>query len=289
MPEYDAAIDGDLRRLSEKEFSRLIPGQLRADGVFETLHVYDGIPFALEDHLRRLVKGLGVLHRKLPLPRKEIRKACLDLCRRCRRRHARLRVLCWFSGKAVRWAVTIKGERGVSRSVYRRGMSAVTYDVGKADIVSSPWVKSLDRRFYAKAYRFAQRKGCDEALLFDPVGALREGSYSNVFLVQSGQLITPSLSVKCLSGVTRSGVLRIARLEHISVRQRGNISLKDVFNADEVFLTSSWMGVMPLTMVDEKTIADGRPGILTQHISEAYKSLVQCASIAAGGKKVYKS
>jgi branched-subunit amino acid aminotransferase/4-amino-4-deoxychorismate lyase len=113
------------------------------------------------------------------------------------------------------------------------------------------------------ALKNAASRGCPEALVFDEEGLLLEGAVSNVFLVVSGNLITPPADGRILAGITRRWVLETAGSQGISC-QEASITREDLLGAEEVFLTNSVRGVMAVTRVNDSPVGPGQPGPLSR-------------------------
>ena len=107
-------------------------------------------------------------------------------------------------------------------------------------------------------------------------GELVEASRANLFFVQGGVLYTPGISCGCLEGITRKFVLKIA-LPLGLICKTGRFDRRRLSCADEIFLTNSVRGVVPLTSLDGRPVAHGRPGPVTLKISKAYSALVRSA------------
>lgn len=101
--------------------------------------------------------------------------------------------------------------------------------------------------FNVDAFTHAKRRGFDETLLFNERAELVSASMANVFLVRDERLLTPPRSSGCRAGVIREWVIKRRKVEELRLRR------EDVVNADEIFLTNSWIGVMPVATVE------GRP------------------------------
>ena len=114
----------------------------------------------------------------------------------------------------------------------------------------------------------ARRRGADEAVRANTIGALCEGTGSNVFLVVDGSLCTPALTTGCLPGVTRALVCEL-----VPVTERDDLTFDHLRRAPEAFLTSSTRDVHPIVSVD--SVALGRvPGPLTAAAAAAFGELV---------------
>ena len=134
--------------------------------------------------------------------------------------------------------------------------------------VLNPKVKSLNYLNNVLARAEAGRHGADEALMIDGRGFVSEATAVNLFLVEGGRVVTPP-TAWVLPGITRAVVLELAAAEGIEAEER-ELTLYDVYNADEVFLTGTAAGVVPVTVVDGRQIGTGRPGPMALHLAEAF-------------------
>jgi len=118
----------------------------------------------------------------------------------------------------------------------------------------------------------------NEAILTSADGSITEGATSNVFMVKANQLFTPALSVGILEGVTRGKVLALASSAGISVNESKRISIPDLNNADEIFLTSAVRGILPVSAVDSTVVGTGLPGPITRKLLAIYQRIVNEAA-----------
>lgn len=117
----------------------------------------------------------------------------------------------------------------------------------------------------------ARDAGDDEALFLDTEGHLSEAAASNLFLVRDGAIRTPPLGCGILPGITRSIVLELEPSAQETI-----LWPRDLFDADEVFLTSSIRGIVPLVRVDGKRIGDGEAGPKTRELAARWRRLIEC-------------
>jgi len=110
--------------------------------------------------------------------------------------------------------------------------------------------------------------------LLNEQGYLAEGSTTNIFLVNNGELVTPSSESGVLPGITREAVLEIAQASNIKTLER-QVGLKELIEAEEAFITNSILELMPLTRFDGKPIGTGKPGQLTRKLLAAYRELIR--------------
>jgi branched-chain amino acid aminotransferase len=165
--------------------------------------------------------------------------------------------------------------------LYERGASLAIVAVERTSRRAvDPAVKSGNYLNNIMALAEAKRAGAYEALMCNPDGRVAEGSTSNVFVVRGGQITTPPLATGILSGITRMRLMELARGADLVVDE-DDLRPEDVRGADEVFITSSIRGVMPVYLVDDRTIGDGKPGPITRRLVDLYERFV--ASVARGG------
>jgi branched-chain amino acid aminotransferase len=235
--------------------SALDHGLTVGDGVFETLKVVDGEPFALTRHLRRLATsaaGLGLV----PPDAAALREGMAAVLQ---------------AGEPIgfgRLRLTMTGGHGPLGS--DRGDATPTYVVvaspvprPEASTVVSvvPWTRNersavagLKTTSYAEnvvALAHARRQGASEALFTNTRGHLCEGTGSNVFVAVGGRLVTPPLSSGCLAGITRELLVEWAIDDGIEVVE-AELGLDDLRAATEVLLTSTTRDVQPVRQVDDR-------------------------------------
>lgn len=245
-------------------------GFLFADGVYEVIPVYRGVPFALPRHLARLAYSLQELGIDNPRDRagwnalvEQLLAAnsgpgaagdvtvYLQVTRGApeRRAHA-----CPPGTKATVFAMcqplTPPGEEAV-----RDGVSAMTRpDIrwGRCDI------KSISLLPNVLAGQAAAAHGCNEALLHRD-GRVTEGASSNVFAVLGTVVVTPSKGTEILPGITRELLIEQLRGARITVQER-RLTLTELRSADEVWITSSTREVLAVTKLDGEAVRGGKPG-----------------------------
>lgn len=261
---------GSLVPSDEALVSALDHGLTVGDGVFETLKVVNGVPFALTRHLDRLNRSAGALGLAVPdhqLIRDAVREVLL----------ANAPVM----ADPTRLRITLTGgiaslgsDRGTAQPTLIVALMSANAWPEHASVVTVPWVRNersavagAKTTSYAEnvvALQYAHDRGASEAIFANTVGQLCEGTGSNIFVVIDGQVLTPSLSSGCLSGITRELVL-----EWTDARE-AELGQEVLEIADEVFLTSSTRDVHPVTRVNDREIA---AGATTDAIRETFRRL----------------
>lgn len=269
-------LDGKIIRADEGLLRRLSPGHLKGKGVFETMRISRGKVFFLAEHLRRLWKGLRALGLVCPYTKKEVEDRVGALLRENRFKEGRMRLTVWRERKETRISIAASLQPVPSPTAYRKGFAACAYPRPLKAGSFGGDVKSIEYRFYLQAYAYARRRGCDEAILLNRQGAVVEGSRTNIFFVRNGVLLTPALTTRCLKGVTRRVILRLARSLNLRARSM-TVGLSCVLTADEAFLTNSSWGVMPLVRLNGRRISDGQAGPVTEKLLHDYQKLTRKA------------
>lgn len=124
----------------------------------------------------------------------------------------------------------------------------------------------------------ANNAGADDALMLDRRGFVAETNATHVFLVQRGTVLT-SRPVACPEGITRATVIELCRANAIACCEQ-DLSLTEVYRADEVFCTGTMGELTPVVCVDGRTIGEGKPGLLTARLSDLYAKLTATEGIA---------
>ena len=284
-----AYVNGWIGSLRDARVSILDRGFLFADGVYEVIRTYDGRPFALGAHLDRLEQSLRGLELRAPLPRRRLERLVHALVERSGYRDARIYVQVTRGvGRrqhafpaAVRPTLVLYVERLADRRRARRGLAVVT-------VPDERWkrchLKTVALLPNVLARERAHRAGADEAILLGPGGVVREGTSSNVFVVQRGVLRTHPLGPEILPGVSRQVVLDLARQAGLRVRE-ARFRRAALFAADEVLLSSTALEIAPVVRVDGRRIGTGAPGPVASALHERFRTGVRAARRPAASRR----
>lgn len=268
-------LDGQLVPGDEAGVSPFDHGLLVGDGVFETLRVYDGVPFAWTRHHQRLVRSAGGLGLTAP-GSQELRAAVDD-------------VLAANGVTEGRVRLTITG--GPSPLGSERGDGPPTVIVMSApatpwpatvDVVIVPWrrnergaVAGLKTTSYAenvRALAYARARDAGEAIFLNTRGEVCEATGSNVFVTRDGVVLTPPADAGCLLGVTRALVLELCT-EHGMPVEEAALGPSALADADEAFLTSSTREVQSIGRVDGRALP-AAPGPTSEKLGALLTELI---------------
>ena len=260
-------INGELLPDEQGRISVFDHGLVVGDGVFETIKVTNGTPFALTRHLQRLATsaaGLG-----LPAPD-------LDQIR-----DGALAVIAAAPGLPLgRLRIThtagigpLGSERAGSKPATIVALAEQRPAAKSVDVVTVPWRRNehgaltgLKTTSYAenvRALAYATEHGGNEAIFANTAGNLCEGTGTNVFLVIDGRLVTPPLAAGCLAGVTRALVLEWVGAEETDV------PVEALAEAQEAFLTGTSRDVQPIRNVNGSVLA-AVPGPVTKKAADVF-------------------
>jgi len=257
-------------------------GFLHSDATYDVAHVWQGRFFRIDDYLDRFQSSMESLRMSVPYDREQIREVMFELVRRSGLRDAYVEIICTRGMPAP-------GSRD-PRTCSNRFMAFAIPFVWIADdqlraqglnlLISQHQripPESIDPRI--KNYHWldmvmglfeAYDAQADSAVLVDAAGNLVEGPGFNVFARCGERVITPARGV--LEGVTRATVLELLAAENLQVSTEA-LSAATARAADEIFITSTAGGVMPVTRISGQTVGDGAPGALTTRLNKAYWAL----------------
>jgi branched-chain amino acid aminotransferase len=233
---------------------------LFGNAVFETIRTYKGKVFRLDDHLARLYMSADVMGFK---PKWSFKKAYAETCRtldKCKWSEAKIRVI--LTKKDL--IIMIEQLKEKPASMYKKGVKLVSFH-GKRNI---PHAKKLSDSFCYLAKQHALSCGAYEALLVDAKTYVRECAYANVFWVNGGVVYSTNKDI--LFGITRETICELA--DEIEFK---GIKFKSILSADEVFITQTTSGILPVIEIDGHKIGKGRPGPVTKQLMKRFNQLVR--------------
>ena len=277
-----AFVDGRFVPVAEARIPILDWGFLRSDATYDVVHVWRGSFFRLEDHLDRFERGMARLHLRPPYGRAEIREILIGCVRLSGLRDAYAEIVCTrgvpppgsrdprdcensflaFAVPFVWIADPQKQERGLNATISR--LQRIQPESVDPTVKNYHWL-DLTLGLYD-----AYERGGETAILVDRDDNVVEGPGFNVFAVEGGRISTPERGV--LEGITRKTIIELAAGHGIPLDARA-VPAGEVRGADEVFVTSTAGGIMPVTKVDGAPVGDGEPGPVTLRLREAYWDL----------------
>ncbi len=259
-------------------------GLLHGAGLFETMRSYNGCVFRGRQHLERLWHSAEVFRLATPSSMDDLLAGMQELLKRNEVPNARLRLTMTMGNtRAAVQQEPAAGPNVIVMAVPLEPYSPRFFDEGTS-VLLSPWRqgkhditvghKTLGYMTRLLALRQAQQVGLFEALWFTTDNLLAEGCISNVFVVKGGIVKTPPVETPVLPGVTRATVIEVAKANSIPLEERP-LTINDLLEADEVFLTSTSMEVMPVSRIERHAIADDKPGPISRRLLQLFRELAQ--------------
>jgi branched-chain amino acid aminotransferase len=277
------SIDGALLAAEDAKVSVFDRGFLYGDSVFETVRTYRGEPFALAEHLARLALSASRVAIAVPISSTEFAIEVRLAVRAARNPESSARVMLTRGSGPVGLdpaladaplrVILVEPLSLLSRSLYRDGAQVITVRTERAADATQGGAKVGNYLASLLALRHARSRGAHEALILDARGHVVEGTTSNVFVVQDGELVTPPEHAGILLGITRAHVLELAAERGTPARE-AMLKPSDLISADEVFICSSLREIVPVVRVDDYVVATGVPGQLTRVLHRAFRGHV---------------
>lgn len=274
------SVNGELTPADQGRISAFDSGFMQGIGLFETLRVYNGVAFQLDRHLERLIGSAQKLQwpevPQADVLREEVRRVTIaagggDALLRVTVSSGSLRI----ENDAPRLTTVVSAAPSVEYppDYYRKGVTITISGARQSDVDPLAGVKHTSYFARLTTLRSAHLAGSFESLWLSDQDTLAEGSISSLFLVIDGVLVTPTLDTPIVPGLTRARVIELAATLKIPVQQR-SVDVEELRDADECFLTSALIGVMPVVRVSRAAIGEEKPGEVTRSLYEAYLSAI---------------
>jgi len=258
-------------------------GFLYGDGIYETMRVYNGKVFMIEEHIDRLYRSAKMISLKFDKTMEEIMDAVMKTVQANRLKDAVVRITVSRGEGPTGLDPALCGEptfvimaqpfRAYPSGYYRRGIKVIITETRRNyKNAVDPRIKSLNFLNNVLAKMEAKKAGATEGIMLNHSGYLTEGTVSNIFFIRKDTLCTPSIASGILDGITRRLVLDMAREAGIRTRQAG-FRKEDLYGADEVFLSNTTMEVMPVATVDDITVP-ASPGRITRLLRSKFRDRV---------------
>ena len=279
-PEGAAFVDRAYVPIAEARISVLDWGFTRSDVCYDVVHVKSGAFFRLDDHIRRFKASMGGLRMSVLHTEEEMKAILAECVRLTGHRDSYVAMVCTrglpppgprgpmsrhvnqFIAYALPWIDVLPID------VQERGGHVIIAKTPRipADSVD-PMIKNYHRGDMVKAMFEAEDAGADTAVLLDHDGYITEGPGFNVFVVRDGVVTTPDRGA--LEGITRKATLELCRDIGIQANV-GRLRAEDLHEADEMFLTTTAGGIMPVTRVDGRILSNDSPGPVSRQLKDVY-------------------
>jgi len=279
FPQGHAWIDGNFVALAEAKIPILDWGFLRSDATYDVVHVWQGRFFRLDKHIDRFFHSTKKLRMPCQMSRDELKKILAGCVEKAKLENAYVEMIQTrgVSPNFVRdprqatpriMAFAVPFGWILKQEDFEKGLDVLLTDIKRIPPSSvDPTIKNYHWMDLVTGMLNAYEKGNDTAILVDENNNISEGPGFNLFCVDDNGIFTPDYGV--LEGITRQTVFDLAKELNISISKKP-ISIEQLKNAKELFATSTAGGIMPITKVNGKLIADGKVGSKTRKFHKIY-------------------
>jgi len=281
-------IDGQFFPRTDAKVSVMDSGYLLGDGVWEGIRLYNNHLIHLEKHLERLYEGAETIQMDIGISKSEMKSAIEKTLKKNEMIsdvHIRLIVSRGIKSTPYQHPkVTIGHPTIVIIPEYKKpspglkieGITLGTVSTIRNNLTQDPRVNSLSKHNCIAACIEADKMGVDEGLMLDPDGYVSTCNSTNFFMIKNNEVWT-SNGQHCLNGVTRHSVIDICKKKQILIKEK-QFSINEVHEADEVFVTGTFAGIIPVRSVDGNTIGNGTRGPLTEQLQTWYEIDIETMS-----------
>ena len=253
--------------------------------VFEGIRCYNtpngSAIFRLTEHVDRLFNSAKLYGMKMRYTKKQITDAIIRTVKASGLKDCYIRPIAYYGYGTMGLTPTLnKVDVSISCWEWKMGESkAGKFSGAKCKI--SKWVRidSRSQPMQAKsaanysnaalARVEALKSGYDEAIMLNSSGKVAEGSAENIFIIKSGIIKTPPLNADILNGITRDSVIRLIKANGIKLVEK-NITVKELFKADEVFMTGTAAEVKSVSKINKTLIGNGKIGKITKTLQKSF-------------------
>lgn len=283
-------IDGDYLPEHDAKISVFDHVVLYGDGVYDTCCAWNGSVFKLDEHLDRLFESAHAVKIESPLSKEELKEVVLETVRQNELQDAYVKIILTrgvgelpllspYDCKPTLIVFAKPYMRLVGEDAHEKGIRAKLASVRRIPDQCLPSkVKSSNYQNHVLVRMEANEAGYDDGIELNTDGLVAEAPGYNVFAVKNGALFTPQDNI--LMGITRQTVIEIAHEEGMAVHET-SVTTFDLFNADEVFFSSTAGGVFSVVEIDGRKIGGGEPGPIAAMIRQRYYALLESGEKSA--------
>jgi branched-subunit amino acid aminotransferase/4-amino-4-deoxychorismate lyase len=249
----------------------------RGYAVFDFFRTVNGVPLFLNDHFDRLYASAEAMHLPMKKSRVELSVIIRELIKRSALTEAGIRIMLTGGESSDSYhpaepnlLISCNPLKTATQADFEKGYSVITHEYQR----ELPHVKSINYLMAVWLQPMLKEKQADDILYYNKE-SITEFPRSNVFIITAdNKLVTPAN--KILKGITRKNILLLAA-DILPVEER-DISIDELINANEVFLTSTSKRIMPIIKADNKTFGSGKPGVVTTMLYHKFLELERSAT-----------
>tara|TARA_B100001248_G_C27399566_1_gene468964 strand:+ start:4743 stop:5651 length:909 start_codon:yes stop_codon:yes gene_type:complete len=282
------SVNGSIYKPEDAKISVYDRGFLFGDAIYEVFRSYGKILFTLEQHLDRLYRSANAIQLDIGYTPNELVEQIYDFYKKENIEDVYIRLQI-SRGNCAKEQINLSpnntGKANIvmylhdlklpSPQTYEKGMSLYCTHIRRNTKLSmDPNIKSGNYLNNIIALLPKDSSKYHDTFFLDHEEYVTEGTTFNIFMVKNGVVQTCPNQSDILQGITRDIVFHCADKANIDIKQ-DKFRLKALYNADEVFITSSTKEIMPVTKIDQEVIGSGRPGAITKKLIQQYKDFVQ--------------
>lgn len=275
-------INGKITKHKDAKISVFDRGFLYGDSIYEVTFSKDNCLLFFEEHIKRLYVSSELIYMQIYFSQEEIIQETIKTLKASKIKDAYIRIMLTRGETEItldpnastsnNLIIIVKSKPIYPEELYSKGMKLSIVSVLRNDALSTnPSAKSGNYLNNVMAMREAKEKGFDDAIMENKAGYITEGTTFNLWMVKDQVLYTPPVESGLLEGITRDKVISLCLKNSIELKI-SNFSKDELLDADEVFITSSTRGLMPIYQIDDKQFELER--VLMNKINLLYKTLV---------------
>ena len=279
-----ASINGEIFDLKEAKISVLDHCFLYGDGIFEGIRLVNRKILLHKEHMERIYNS--ALAVRIPMiPKEEYERQLFAAVKASNLDYGYIRVVVTrgigdlginpakcSNSKLV---IIVANLRLYPEELYEKGIRLVIARTRKIPYASFDCsVKSCNYINNVMATWELVDRNADEAIMTDENGIVSEATVDNIFGIKGNVIFTPGMETNCLGGITRNRIIEIAKMQNFEARE-GRFTPKDFMLADEVFLTGTGAGIIPVARIEHVTIGSGKIGDKTRMLRKEYESRIE--------------
>jgi branched-chain amino acid aminotransferase len=282
MSKFVININGEFFSEETAKISIFDRGFLYGDSIYEATRTFNKKPFRLNLHLERLFESAQKIELIPTFTKDEIRDEIEKTIAFSGSENSTLRIILTRGtnsdlgldpalASANNLIIITKPIAENPKWWLERGLNVIFYQKKSLERGSLPKTGNYQENMLA--YKKAQMMGADDALMLNSDGQLCEGTTSNLWIFKNNELLTPSLSLGLLDGLTRKALFEVCKVHQIPCKE-AILTQGDLLNADEAFITSTTRNLVPITKIEGTSIGSGRPGTKTLELLKFYLDYV---------------
>ena len=274
-------LNGSYLDENDAKISVFDSGFLYGDGVFESLRVYHKQCKFLDQHYHRLLNSAKIMNYLISFSEEELKSVIDELISRNNLDDAYIRITLTRGqskigfGKSISDNQTIfiiaKEHKPLDENLYKNGVKLAVADTRRnAPEAVNPQIKSISNLNSLLGKLEIKKKEVFEVVMLNSKDIVTECAAANIFWVKDQNVFTPDVTTGLLEGVTRSSIIEICEENGIELKT-GHFTMAHILAADEVFISSTSLEVMPVKQIDKQKISDGNVGPMTKEIHQKFR------------------